>query len=63
MTRLKQHGTNRRTDTMGNRLVDFTVVLRQEDLDQLAGFSVRDDEPMSLVIRRALWRWIERDGA
>ena len=48
---------------MGNRLVDFTVVLRQEDLDQLAGFSVRDDEPMSLVIRRALWRWIERDGA
>ena len=60
--RLLASGTNHRKDAMGTELVDHTITMKRSDFNEMRKFAKRDDEPLSLIFRRAMWHWIQRDG-
>ena len=47
---------------MGTKLVDFTLTMQQEDFDKMASFAERDDIPLSLHFRQAMWLYINHGG-
>lgn len=56
---MKRWGTDRRTDTMGNKLVDFKVTMRQEDFDLMDAIATKADVPLSLAFRQAVWAYLK----